>query len=366
MCPMFLSNPHNRHRSLAPQASASAYSATRTRCADRVGWLRLANLRRLREPIEPSPPSTSTHRPRQPRPKQAAHKRLQAKKPSTSRKAKRPQGQPPKRRWHDGTVTENQVNQANHANQTSSAEEEVVAICRDLIRIDTTNPGDHSGPGERRAAEYVAGLLSEVGLAPEVLESHPKRTSLVARIEGEDRSRPGLLIHGHLDVVPRNANDWRQHPFGGEIQGGCVWGRGAVDMKDMDLIMLAVTRARAERGPQAQAGHRARVHRRRRGGRHLGCPVPSWSSTPTCSKGSPRRSARSAGSVCPSVTSGFTRVQTAEKGIAWMRLTAHGHRRSRIDDPQRQRGHHRSAEAIARVGRYQWPTHSPPRPPSPS
>src|SRR5690348_9872034 len=149
----------------------------------------------------------------------------------------------PPRRWHDGRVTENQVN-----NVPSAAEEEVVAICRDLIRIDTTNPGDHSGPGERKAAEYVAGLLGEVGLSPAVLESHQKRTSLVARIEGRDTSRPALLIHGHLDVVPANAADWQQHPFGGEVVDGCVWGRGAVDMKDMDAIMLAVARARLREG----------------------------------------------------------------------------------------------------------------------
>src|SRR6201986_1951760 len=96
-------------------------------------------------------------------------------------------------------------------NPAPAAEEEALAICRDLIRIDTTNPGDHSGPGERKAAEYVAGLLSEVGLQPAVLESHQKRTSLVARIEGTNPSRPALLIHGHLDVVPANAIDWQQH-----------------------------------------------------------------------------------------------------------------------------------------------------------
>src|ERR1700743_1904235 len=145
--------------------------------------------------------------------------------------------------WHDGTVTENQVSGA-----PSVAEEEVVAICRDLIRIDATNNGDHSGPGERKAAEYVAGLLSEVGLQPTVLESHQKRTSLVARVEGTDRSRPALLIHGHLDVGPANAIDWRQHPFGGEIADGCVWGRGAVDMKDMDAMLLAVIRQRLREG----------------------------------------------------------------------------------------------------------------------
>ncbi len=141
-------------------------------------------------------------------------------------------------------MTQNQAGGA----APSAAEEEVVAICRDLIRIDTTNPGDHSGPGERKAAEYVAGLLAEVGLSPDVLESHAKRTSLVTRIEGADRDKPALLIHGHLDVVPANAADWRQHPFGGEIAEGCVWGRGAVDMKDMDAIMLAVARQRLREG----------------------------------------------------------------------------------------------------------------------
>jgi len=128
------------------------------------------------------------------------------------------------------------------------AQDEVVDICRDLIRIDTTNPGDHSGPGERRAAEYVAGLLSEVGLQPTVLESHSKRTSLVARVEGSDPSRPALLIHGHLDVVPANASDWALDPFGGEIADGCVWGRGAVDMKDMDAMVLAAVRQRRREG----------------------------------------------------------------------------------------------------------------------
>ncbi|KPC95984.1 hypothetical protein ADL27_06145, partial [Streptomyces sp. NRRL F-6602] len=117
-------------------------------------------------------------------------------------------------------------------------EDEVVDLCRDLIRIDTSNYGDHSGPGERRAAEYVAEKLAEVGLEPEIFESHPGRASTVVRIEGEDRSRPGLLIHGHTDVVPANAADWTHDPFSGEVADGCVWGRGAVDMKDMDAMTL--------------------------------------------------------------------------------------------------------------------------------
>src|SRR5580658_2064573 len=129
-----------------------------------------------------------------------------------------------------------------------TAQDEVAALASDLIRIDTTNPGDHSGPGERAAAEHVAELLAEVGLKPILLESHPKRASVVARIEGVDRARPALLIHGHLDVVPADPADWRVHPFSGENDDGCVWGRGAVDMKDMDAMTLAVIRQRLREG----------------------------------------------------------------------------------------------------------------------
>ncbi|CAM5661650.1 peptidase M20 [Streptomyces narbonensis] len=129
-----------------------------------------------------------------------------------------------------------------------TGENEVVDLCRDLIRIDTSNYGDHSGPGERAAAEYVAEKLAEVGLEPKIIESHKGRASTVARIEGEDPSRPALLIHGHTDVVPANAEDWTHHPFSGEIADGCVWGRGAVDMKDMDAMTLAVVRDRMRSG----------------------------------------------------------------------------------------------------------------------
>ena len=92
--------------------------------------------------------------------------------------------------------------QSDEGNQT-----EVVDLCRDLIRIDTTNFGDDSGPGERKAAEYVAGLLEEVGIETRVYESNPGRTSVMARWGGEDGD--GLLLHGHLDVVPAEASDWR-------------------------------------------------------------------------------------------------------------------------------------------------------------
>ena len=221
-----------------------------------------------------------------------------------------------------------------------------MAICRDLIRIDTTNPGDHSGPGERKAAEYVAGLLAEVGLQPAVLESHPKRTSLVARIEGTDKSKPALLIHGHLDVVPANASDWRQDPFGGEIADGCVWGRGAVDMKDMDAIMLAVVRQRLREGrkPARDVVLAFTADEEAGGNWGAGFLVEQHADL---FEGVTEAIGEVGGF---SVSVGDQRlyaVQTAEKGLAWMRLTATGHGGARVDDPQRQRGHH------ARGGRRQ-------------
>ncbi|HET7660239.1 MAG TPA: hypothetical protein VFK66_07600, partial [Oryzihumus sp.] len=107
---------------------------------------------------------------------------------------------------------------SNDARVTSVApEDEVVRICQDLIRIDSTNYGDGSGPGERKAAEYVMGQLTEVGLDPLYVESEPGRASVLVRVEGQDSSRPGLAVHGHLDVVPAHAADWRVDPFSAEV-----------------------------------------------------------------------------------------------------------------------------------------------------
>src|SRR3954452_23883791 len=134
---------------------------------------------------------------------------------------------------------------AEDANQS-----EVVELCRDLIRIDTTNAGDDSGPGERKAAEYVAGLLEVVGIEARLYESDPGRTSVMATWGGQGAApgQGGLLLHGHLDVVPAAAEDWRVDPFSGEIQDGYVWGRGAVDMKDFDAMLLSIVRDRQRSG----------------------------------------------------------------------------------------------------------------------
>jgi acetylornithine deacetylase/succinyl-diaminopimelate desuccinylase-like protein len=235
-----------------------------------------------------------------------------------------------------------------------TGEDEVVDLCRELIRFDTSNYGDHSGPGERRAAEWVAEKLAEVGLEPRIFESHPGRASTVARIEGEDPSRPALLIHGHLDVVPANADDWTHHPFSGEIADGCVWGRGAVDMKDMDAMTLAVVRDRLRSGRRPprdvvvafladeEAGGTW-------GARHL------VDRHPELFEGVTEAISEVGGfSFTVNEQRRLYLIQTAEKGMHWMKLTVAGtaghgsmiHRDNAITE---------LSEAVARVGRHKFP-----------
>ena len=125
--------------------------------------------------------------------------------------------------------------------QRAELEADVVSLCQGLIQIPSVNYGEGKGD-EKAAAEFVAAKLSEVGIASKFYESAPLRTSVVARIEGKNPTRPGLVVNGHIDVVPANAADWSVDPFSGVIKDGCVWGRGAVDMKNMVAMMLAVFR----------------------------------------------------------------------------------------------------------------------------
>ncbi|WP_132837788.1 M20/M25/M40 family metallo-hydrolase [Streptomyces sp. BK205] len=235
-----------------------------------------------------------------------------------------------------------------------TGEDEVVDLCRDLIRFDTSNYGDHSGPGERKAAEWVAEKLAEVGLDPQIYESHPGRASTVARIAGEDPSRPALLIHGHLDVVPANAQDWTHDPFSGEVADGCVWGRGAVDMKDMDAMTLAVVRDRLRSGRRPprdivlafladeEAGGTF-------GARHL------VDHHPELFEGVTEAISEVGGfSFTVNEQRRLYLIQTAEKGMHWMKLTVAGtaghgsmiHRDNAITE---------LSEAVARLGRHKFP-----------
>ena len=121
-------------------------------------------------------------------------------------------------------------------------------LCADLIRFDTTNRGPGDSVGEREAAEFVVEVLTAAGYETSLLESAPRRANVITRIPGRDPAVEALLVHAHLDVVPADPAEWSVPPFGGEIRDGFVWGRGAIDMKDMCAMVLSVLRAWSARG----------------------------------------------------------------------------------------------------------------------
>ncbi|HYT09198.1 MAG TPA: M20/M25/M40 family metallo-hydrolase [Mycobacteriales bacterium] len=231
-----------------------------------------------------------------------------------------------------------------------SAEDEVVELCSDLIRIDSSNPTSD----ERAAAEYVAAKLAEVGIEPAMLESEPGRASVVARMEGADPSRPALLVHGHLDVVPADPTEWTVHPFSGERRDGYVWGRGAIDMKDMDAMTLALVRewARTGRKPPRDVVLAFVADEEAGGGMGARWLVDNH---PELFDGCTEAISEVGGfSVTVRDDLRLYLIQTAEKGMAWMRLVARGrpgHGSMRHDD----NAVTRLAEAVARIGRYEFP-----------
>jgi acetylornithine deacetylase/succinyl-diaminopimelate desuccinylase-like protein len=233
---------------------------------------------------------------------------------------------------------------------TITAQDEVAELLVDLIRINTSNP-THA---ERPAAEWVAHKLDEVGIESQIIEAAPGRASTVARIEGSDPSRAPLLIHGHLDVVPADAGEWSVDPFGGEVKDDQVWGRGAVDMKDMDAMTLAVVRewARAGRKPPRDVVL-AFVSDEEAGGR-LGAHHLVDNHADLFADCTEAISEVGGFSVSLDEQTRLYLIQTAEKGINWLRLKASGapghgsmvHRDNAVT---------RLAAAVSRIGGHEWP-----------
>ncbi|GAA2624030.1 M20/M25/M40 family metallo-hydrolase [Dactylosporangium fulvum] len=235
------------------------------------------------------------------------------------------------------------------------ATDEVIELCRDLLRIDTTNTGDlDTSAGERVAAEYVAEKLAEVGLQPEILESAPGRASVVARFEGEDPSRDALLIHGHLDVVPADASEWSVHPFGGEIKDGYLWGRGAVDMKDFDAMVLALVRQMRREGRKPPRDVVLTFLADEEAGSTYGAQF-LVDEHPHHFEGVTEAIGEVGGfSVSVGGDQRLYLIETAQKGIDWLRLHAKGRpgHGSMINDDNAVTA---LAEAVARVGRHRFP-----------
>ncbi len=238
-------------------------------------------------------------------------------------------------------------------------EDEVARICSELIRIESTNFGDGSGPGERKAAEYVMAELAEVALEPVLVESEPGRATVMVRMEGSDPSRPGLAVHGHLDVVPANAADWSVDPFSAEERDGCLWGRGAVDMKDMDAMIVATLRHLARTGERPDRTTTFVFFADEEAGGLLGShwavdAHPEWFEGVT-------EAVSEVGGYSVTVPSAATGrptraylLQTAEKGIAWLRLHAHG-RAGHGSVPNDENAIVRLAQALTRIAAHEWP-----------
>jgi acetylornithine deacetylase/succinyl-diaminopimelate desuccinylase-like protein len=242
------------------------------------------------------------------------------------------------------------------AASTSTVEDEVVGLASDLIRIDSTNTGDPDTlVGERAAAEYVAGKLSEVGFETIYIESGaPGRGNVIARLPGADPQRGALLVHGHLDVVPADAAEWSVHPFSGAVQDGYLWGRGAVDMKDILAMTIAVARRFRREGviPPRDLVFAFLADEEAGGLRGSHWLVEH---RPDLFEGC-TEAISEVGGFSLTVREGrrLYLVETAEKGIAWMRLRARaraGHGSMVHED----NAVTALCEAVARLGNHRFP-----------
>jgi acetylornithine deacetylase/succinyl-diaminopimelate desuccinylase-like protein len=233
--------------------------------------------------------------------------------------------------------------------------EETTRIAQDLMRIDTTNFGEGRSNGETEAAEYLGALLEKLDLATTYVDAAPHRTSVFARLSGSDPNLPALVIHGHTDVVPAEPKNWTVDPFGGEIRDGMLWGRGAVDMKNMDAMMIgALTDILADGGQPRRDLIIGFFSDEENGGVFGSHYVVD--NHPEIFAGATEAISEVGGY---SVTMNGTRaylLQTGEKALIWVKLTAHGTAAhgSRVIHANAVT---RLAEAVVALGRRDWPVH---------
>ena len=230
---------------------------------------------------------------------------------------------------------------------------EVVRIARDLIRIDTSNYGGGRAEGEREAAEYVGAHLQGLGLSVEYYEPVPRRTNVMARVPGRDRTKPALVVHGHLDVVPAVPEEWSVDPFAGIVRDGMLWGRGAVDMKNMDAMILTAVGDILRSGAQPERDLVLTFFADEENGGVEGSALvvrdrPEWFDGAT-------EAISEVGGY--SITVDDRRaylLQVGEKAMIWLRLVAKGRagHGSRLHDDNAVT---RLAEAVAAIGRTRWP-----------
>ncbi|MGE5184828.1 MAG: M20/M25/M40 family metallo-hydrolase [Acidobacteriota bacterium] len=231
-----------------------------------------------------------------------------------------------------------------------SLAEDAKRLCQALLRIDTTNP-----PGnERAAAELVAGALSEVGLVPELLEAQPDRTNVVVRHRGTG-AKPPLLLTAHLDVVEADPTKWQRPPFSGEEHDGCLWGRGAIDMKNMAAMSTAILRRLAATGTRLERD----VIFAAVADEEAGCDLGSrFLVEQHRSKVEAEYAIGESGGFSLHLgDTTFYPVQVAEKGFCWIRARLVGEP-GHGSMPIRDSAVTRLGEALVRVGEAQLPVHA--------
>lgn len=232
---------------------------------------------------------------------------------------------------------------------------EVARIAADLIRFDTSNFGGGDAKGEREAAEYVGAYLESLGLEPEYYEPIPRRTNVMARVPGRDASKPALVVHGHLDVVPAMAGDWSVDPFAGLIQDGMLWGRGAVDMKNMNAMILTSIAEILRAGEQPERDLILVFFADEENGGVEGSALvvqnrPEWFA------GATEAISEVGGYSIPVGDRRAYLLQVGEKALLWIRLVAKG-RAGHGSRFHPDNAVTKLAEAVAAIGRTPWPIH---------
>ncbi|WP_124054785.1 M20/M25/M40 family metallo-hydrolase [Arcanobacterium ihumii] len=230
---------------------------------------------------------------------------------------------------------------------------EVVGIAQQLIRFDSTNNGIIEADVEAQAASYVMDLLREVGYQPEWIEPVKGRPSLVLRIPGRNRERGGLVVHGHLDVVPAIREDWSVDPFGGEIIDGVLWGRGAVDMKNMDAMIIAVLRHMARINYVPERDLTVAMFADEEAGGKVGA---HWlvDHRPELFEGATHAISEVGGYNTYVNGKRVYLLQTAEKGLTWYRLLARG-KAGHGSQVNEDNAVTKLAQALAAIGAEKWP-----------
>ncbi|MFI6693541.1 M20/M25/M40 family metallo-hydrolase [Streptomyces sp. NPDC050433] len=237
---------------------------------------------------------------------------------------------------------------------TSSASEEaqreVVELCAELIRFDTSNPTSD----ERACADWVVARLAEAGIDSVLVESAPGRANVIARIPGADPARGALLVHGHLDVVPADASEWQVPPFSGEIHDGYLWGRGAIDMKDTVAVMLATARHFARTGTRPSRDLVLAFLADEEAGGTYGA---HWlvEHRPELFDGVTEAIGEGGGfSFALDDAHRLYPIENAQRGMAWLELTATG-RAGHGSSPNDENAVTDLAETLTRIGRHTFP-----------